>query len=131
LGTQSEVRQLEFELMAIALDRSGKTELAILSHGVNEHLAFGINQKSMALGCVCGGALGGLDADRRRDATGVRERRSHCRELLVPMFAVCGLSTNRFARLFPQRLRLHLHCSAKTYGRATTRARSSAQNSSR
>src|SRR5205814_9912166 len=34
-GTQSQLRQFKLELIAIAFDRSRKTKLAVLSHGVN------------------------------------------------------------------------------------------------
>src|SRR4030095_12088753 len=49
---------------------------------------------------------------------------------LLPTFAVCGPSTNRFAQLLPQELRPHLHSCAKLYGQAAVRARPSEQDSS-
>src|SRR6478735_1910775 len=82
-GTQSQLRQFELEMIAVTFDRPRKAEFAVLGHGVNEHLAFGINQKSIALGRVCGGALRGIHSDLPRNETVVQEWRSHLRKLLV------------------------------------------------
>ena len=69
--TQSQLRQFELELIAVTFDRPRKAEFAVLGHGVNEHLAFGINQNSVALGGVCGGALRGIHSDLPRNVTAV------------------------------------------------------------
>src|SRR4030095_7058834 len=82
-GAQSQLRQFELEMIAVTFDRPRKAEFAVLGHGVNEHLAFGINQKSIALGRVCGGALRGIHSDLPRNVTAVQEWRSHLRKLLV------------------------------------------------
>src|ERR1700756_162774 len=51
--------------------------------------------------------------------------------LLLPTFAIFGLSTNRFARLCPQRFSPHSRCCVKPYEQAPMGARPSARNSSR
>src|SRR5262245_31095689 len=52
---------------------------------------------------------------------------------LLPTFAICGPSTNRFARFSPQGLRahLHLHSWAELYDPASVRARPNEQGSIR
>src|SRR5262245_38461372 len=67
----------------------------------------------------------------RQASRGQTRRSQTVAELLLPKFAACGPSTNRFAQLLPQRLRPHLRCCAKPYGQVPTPARPSAQNSSR
>src|SRR4030095_13895037 len=67
----------------------------------------------------------------RQASRGQIRRSQRVEALLLPMFAVCGPSTNRFAQLFPERLRPHLYSCAKPYGQAAMRARPSAQNPSR
>src|SRR4029077_304231 len=82
-GTQSQLRQFELEMIAVTFDRPREAEFAVLGHRVNEHLPFGINQKSIALGRVCAGTLRGIYSDLPRNVTTVQEWRSHLRKLLV------------------------------------------------
>jgi hypothetical protein len=67
------------KLVAVAFDRPRKAEFAVLSHGINEHLPFGINQKSIPLGRVRAGALCCVYSDLPRNVTAVQEWRSHLR----------------------------------------------------
>src|SRR5262249_60034422 len=70
-------------LVTIAIDCPSQAELAVFGHGVDQHLAFGINQKSIALWRVRAGALRGVHRDLPWNVTVVQERRSYLGKLLV------------------------------------------------
>src|SRR6516164_1332283 len=67
----------------------------------------------------------------RQASRGQTRRPRRVAVLPLPMFAVCGQSTNHFAQVLPQRLRLDFHCCVKPYQQAAMRGAPSAQNSSR
>src|SRR5438876_32012 len=109
------LRRIVRNTLVKASNRPGKAQFAVLSHGVNKHLAFRVNKNRVSLRGIRTRALRGVYGHLSRDATVLQQWRSHLGKLFVSdrdsrnhTFTLALLDQLKVSCYFVSRERQHL-----------------------